>query len=273
MKPLPVGRIDVMELLRAKNPRLAERLPGAFARMLRLVAHESTLNRVIVRMESLSGCEFVDAVLHRLDIGVEVTGVENLPDSSRIVVCANHPTGGIDGLIMMSILCRRYGSVRVPANDLLMVLGGLGELLVPVDKHGSNAAHLRSYQAMYASDYPVLLFPAGRTARPLGGRLREFSWNKAFVKQARLSDRVIVPVFLSGRNSRRFYFLWRLRRALGIGANLEMFLLVDELLRRRGERRRVRIGPPQPAQVRPVGPEEDQRRAESLRREVSRWAL
>ena len=242
---MPVGHIDVMELLRSKNPRLAGRLPGVFARVLRWVAHESTLNRGIHRMASLSGCEFVDAVLDRLEIGVEVTGVENLPGSPRIVVCANHPTGGIDGLIIMSLLCRRYGSVRVPANDMLLVLGGLGELLVPVDKHGSNATHVRAYQAMYASEYPVLLFPAGRTARPVGDKLREFPWNKAFVKQARLSGRPIVPVQLSGRNSWRFYFLWRLRRALGIKANLEMFLLVDELLRRRGESRHVRIGPTQ----------------------------
>lgn len=220
-------------------------------------------------MASLSGCEFVDAVLDSLDICVEVTGVENLPDSPRIVVCANHPTGGIDGLIIMSLLCRRYGSVRVPANDLLLVLGGLGELLVPVDKHGSNAAHVRAYQAMYASEYPVLLFPAGRTARPLGGRLREFPWNKAFVKQARVSGRPIVPVRLSGRNSWRFYFLWRLRRALGIKAILEMFLLVDELLRQRGARRRMVIGAPQPAQLGLLGPKGDRRRAESLRREVS----
>lgn len=266
---MPVRHVDVMELLRAKNSRLARRFPGGLVGMLKRLSHESTLNRAIVRMAGLCGCEFVDAVLARLEITFEVTGMERLPDSPHFVACANHPTGGIDGLIMMSLLCRRYGSVRVPANDLLMVLGGLGELLVPVDKHGSNAANLRAYQQMYASGYPVLLFPAGRTARPLGGALREFPWNKAFVKQARLSGRKIVPVYLSGKNSRRFYFFWRLRRAFGIKANLEMFLLVDELLRRRGERRHVRIGAPQPAQVGLAGAVGDQRRAESLRREVS----
>lgn len=270
MKPLPVGPIDVMELLSNKNPRLAGRFPNLLIRILRLIAHEGTLNRVVMRTTGLSGCEFVDAVLKHLNIAVEVSGLEMLPDTPRIVVSANHPTGGIDGLIIMSLLCRRYGSVRVPANDLLMVLGGLTELLVPVDKHGSNAAHVRAYQEMYASEHPVLLFPAGRTARPMGGKLREFPWSKAFVKQARRSGRLLIPIRLSGENSWRFYFLWRLRRALSIKVNLEMFLLVDELLRRRGELRKVWIGPPQSAQMDAAGAAGDQLRANTLRREVSR---
>lgn len=258
-----------MALLRSKNPRLAARISPPVAWLLRSIVRESSLNRAVSETRECTGCAFVDAVLSRLEISVEVRNPERFPPSPRIVVCANHPTGGIDGLILMSILCKRYGSVRVPANDLLFVLPGLRELLVPVDKHGSNVAHLEAYREMYNSPHPVLIFPAGRTARPVGGVLREFPWNKAFMKQARLSGRLVVPVRLSGANSRRFYLLWRLRRALKIKANLEMFLLVDELLRRRGENRLVEIHSPCSPAEGTSGAAGDRRRAELLRREVS----
>ena len=107
MKPLPLGRIDIMELFRSKNPRLARRVPGFLLQALRAVMHEATLKRELPKIIGASGCEYVDALLARLEITMEVTGLENLPESPRIVVCANHPTGGIDGLLLMSLLCKR----------------------------------------------------------------------------------------------------------------------------------------------------------------------
>ena len=236
--------LDVETLFLAKNPRLARRLPKTAVRVLELVIHQRKLVRFVRSARRCSGCEFVDRALAFLAVRVESSADEHLPLDGRAVFCANHPTGGIDGLAMMHLLCRRYGTMRVPANDLLLALAPVHELLAAVDKYGSNRARAASYDTMYASDAPVLVFPAGRTARYRGGRLREFEWDKSFVKQARRHHRPIVPVHVSGRNSRRFYAIWRLRRALGIGTNLEMLLLVDELFRRRGQTVRVRFGTP-----------------------------
>lgn len=267
MEMAVASTIDVVALLRAKNPTLVARLPPIALTLLRLVARERTVRKVLAAVGGCRGCDFVHAALRALDISVTVNGADHLPASPRVALCANHPTGGIDGLVLLSVLCRTYGSARVPANDVLMALAGLRDLLVPVDKHGSNRQRFSAYQAMYRSPHPLLVFPAGRTSRPRARVLREYPWTTSFVTQARLSGRPLVPVHLDGANSRRFYLLWRIRRALGITVNLEMFLLADELMRQRGTHRTVTIGTP----VLPApesGRAADQRLAGTLRREA-----
>ena len=261
--------LDVHALFHAKNPRLARRIPPYVMRVLELIIHQRELRRFVGRTRHCSGCEFVDAALSELKIEIEYEGIDRLPASANIVICANHPTGGIDGLVLMQLLCRRYGGLRLPANDLLLSLPGLADMVTPVDKYGSNARRVSAFEDMYRAAAPVLVFPAGLTARFRGGLLREYPWNKAFIKHARRAGRVVVPVHVSGRNSRRFYAIWRLRRALGIRLNLEMLLLVDELARRRGERVRVAIGTPvELGEAR--GPQHDRVLAERLRRRVER---
>ena len=211
----------------------------------------------------------VDQALRFLNVSVTVTGRDNLPESPRFVLCANHPTGGIDGLVLMQLLVQRYGGVRVPANDVLTAVPGISDFIVPVDKHGSNAGRIHLYEEAFQSEYPILVFPAGQTARPAGRRLREYPWNKAFVKQARRSGRLIVPVHLSGRNSRHFYLIWQLRRVLRVRPNLEMLLLVDELKRLRGTTVVVTVGSPRRGPHH-ANPKDDHEYAARLRREVER---
>ncbi|HKK48711.1 MAG TPA: 1-acyl-sn-glycerol-3-phosphate acyltransferase, partial [Alkalispirochaeta sp.] len=232
MDAITAEDIDVATMLRTKNPGIAARLPMVAVRGLERVAHQRELRSFLREVDGCGGCEFVERALKWLGITVSVEGGENLPPSPRFVMCANHPTGGIDGLMLMQLLCRRYGSLRAPANDLLLGLTGLSELLIPINKHGSNRDRFAGLVEGYAAPWPILVFPAGRTARLRGGAvvdgaLREYPWNKAFVKLARRSNRTIIPVGVSGRNSAHFYGIWKLRRALGVNLNLEMLLLMD----------------------------------------------
>ena len=257
-------QIDVVQMLRSKNPSVAAGLPAVVLRGLERIAHQRELRAFLREVAGCGGCDFVELALKWLAITVEVEGREHLPPSPRFVVCANHPTGGIDGLVLMQLLCRRYGGLLVPANDLLMGLTGLSELLVPINKYGSNHERFAHLVAAYESSQPILVFPAGLTARVRGGKLREYPWNKAFLKLARRSNRAVVPVGLSGRNSPRFYAIWKVRRALGIQLNLEMFLLMDELIRQRGSTRKIVIAPP----MEPGSSRDDRRLAQQLRRTV-----
>ena len=182
----------------------------------------------------LSAADFCDHVLDTLDITVETRGEEHLLSAERPVVCCNHPTGGVEGLALISILTRVRGACRLPANDLLGLIPPLAPILIPV-RHGVPSRDTSTgFAAAFAGDTPILVFPAGVTARVRGGALREYPWRTTFVTRARTSGRDIVPVAASGRNSARFYAIHALRRVLGIGLNIEMMLLLDELLRQRG---------------------------------------
>ncbi|TVR67814.1 MAG: hypothetical protein EA427_12455 [Spirochaetaceae bacterium] len=294
--------IDVMQLLRERNPSLAARLPRGAGSILRLVAHEGKINRTLARAKRLEArpgdarpgdaryrnagyrhtrqrnareCDlervrlFCDHVLSDLGISLRTEQEEYLREATRPVVCANHPTGGVEGLALISTILRVRGTCRVPANDLLNLVSPLIPVILPVNRARPAGEHARALLEAFHGTDPILVFPAGVTARVEGGVLRERPWESAFVTRARRTGREIVPVRVSGRNSDRFYRIHRVRRALRIGFNLEMALLVDELFRRRGETVVLRFLPPRGVNARGTR-SDDRRQAAAIRREVER---
>lgn len=242
-----------MRVLQERNPSLAARLPWGAGSILRLIIHEGKINRTLTRARRLDAdpgdtrCgdageydpervrRFCDHILSTLGISLRMEHEENLRNVFRPVICANHPTGGVEGLALISTILRVHGTCRVPANDLLTLVNPLMPVILPVNRARPVGEHARAVLDAFRGRDPILVFPAGVTARVEGGVLRERPWESAFVTRARQTGREIVPVRVSGRNSNRFYLIHSVRRALGINFNLEMALLVDELLRRRGE--------------------------------------
>jgi putative hemolysin len=238
------GPIDVGVILADRNPSLHRRLKPLGVWLLRAAIHERKLNAAVAVLSGASPGEFADTVLRYLGVSVQTEGLEHLRAAYRPVVCANHPTGAVEGLALIAALWRSRGACRVPANDLLCLIAPLAPIIVPV-RHGSlSRASAREFVRAFAGDEPLLTFPAGVTARERGGRLREYPWRASFVKRARATGRDLLPAAVSGRNSPTFYTIHRLRRLFGVSLNIEMALLVDEMLRRRGDTVVVRFLPP-----------------------------
>jgi putative hemolysin len=258
--------IDILRLLRERSPALARRLPPGAAFLLRTVAHQQLINDIIKASQGLSPGAFCDHILRRLEISVAVENEEHLRDALRPVVCSNHPTGGVEGLALISTLLRVRGACRVPANDLLCLVSPLAPVLVPVNRGNPTRDGMNAFLRAFGGDDPILVFPAGVTARMRGGILREYPWESAFLTHARRTGRDILPVWVSGMNSSHFYLIHRLRRVLGLSVNLEMALLVDELLRRKGETVVLRFLPGRAAWG--AGQAEDRRQCEAIQKEV-----
>ena len=99
---------------------------------------------------------------------------------------------------------------------------------------------------MFESDSQVIIFPAGLCARKFKGKVTEMPWKKMFVTQSRKHERDIVPVHISGYNSRRFFFFCWLSKILKLKFNLGMLFLVDELFNKKGQEFIITIGKPIP---------------------------
>jgi hypothetical protein len=76
------------------------------------------------------------------------------------------------------------------------------------------------------------------------GIIQDFEWKKTFMTYGRSLNRPIVPIFISGQLSPFFYRLFKLRKWLGIKANLEMFYLADEMLKQKNKTIRYTVGEP-----------------------------
>ena len=236
--------IDLNRVIADRNAALLRLIPRAILRYLRRIVHQEELNEGLFGLREARDLDFISGALDVLGVTATINGDERFPRNGRIIVVSNHPLGGLDGMVLINTIGRRYGQVLVPANDLLLNLPNIRKLLVPVNKHGSNRGNLSLIEECFAGGAPILHFPAGLCSRRRGGRVRDLGWQKSFIVRARRHDRAIIPVHFSGENSRFFYRLANLRRWSGIKANLEMVYLVDEMFKQRGAALSATIGRP-----------------------------
>ncbi len=237
--------IDLENVIAKKSPRLLKLLPRFLLRYLKRIIHEDEINRVLATYGHKKDVEFIDHVLELLNVTYQIEGMENLPEGERFLFASNHPLGGLDGMILMNALGKKFPTIKFPVNDLLLNLPQFDRVFIPINKHGAQSMeNARKLEEAYASDAQILYFPAGLCSRKQGKKIIDLEWKKNFITKAVRHKRHIVPVFFSGRNSNFFYNLARLRSMLGIKVNFEMLYLVDEMFKQKGQKLAVRIGTP-----------------------------
>ncbi len=239
--------IDVRELIRAKNPRMLRLMPGFIIRYLKRILHQEEVNFLLYNNREKHGLSFVEAMLDTFGAKIAVHGIEKLEGQNRFLLAANHPLGGLDGLALMHTVGKTHPNIVFPVNDFLMYLPNLSELFVPINKvGGQSSAGIRALESAFESGNNILFFPAGLASRKIKGKIIDLEWKKTFVVKARQHKRNVIPVFVSGSNSKRFYRLANWRKRLGIKANIEMLYLSDETFKQKGRVIEIYFGDPIP---------------------------
>lgn len=227
-------RIDIRNVIKGKNPKLARLIPGFIIRYLKRIIHEDELNDFMSRYGDLNNIDLVKAGLKYLGINYQVHNKHNIHVEGRFVFVSNHPLGGLDGLVFMTELSNYFDDIKFPVNDILMSIGNMSGIFLPINKHGSQAREsAKEIEDAYASDNQILYFPAGLCSRKKHGEIKDLRWQKNFLVKAIKHKRDIVPVYFSGRNSTWFYNLSNFRKAIGIKFNIEMLYLPDEMFQQK----------------------------------------
>jgi 1-acyl-sn-glycerol-3-phosphate acyltransferase len=260
---IPERLIDLEAVFASKNPRLLKFIPKFVLSYLKRIIHQEEVNGYIYRNRDKVGVPFVDAILK--EFGVKVTLIDKrsfpqaehavpesesqvIPAHGRFIVASNHPLGGLDGMALMLALGSMRSDIVFPVNDLLMNVPGLRPLFIPINKHGRNTENAKLIDDTFASEKMILYFPAGLVSRKqrINGKyiIRDLEWKSTFIKKARKYQRDVIPVFVEGRNSDWFYNLAMWRKRLGIGANIEMLYLVDEMSKQFNKTITLMVGDP-----------------------------
>lgn len=183
--------------------------------------------------------DFAASLLSGLEITWEITGGKSadIPARGPLVVVANHPTGGAEGLIAMSLLNRRRGDMRVFSNRLLDHVPELALRQFNVgdagDARRAMVAAVRHLQAGGA----VLMFPAGTVAHWQRRRgYAEAPWHPSAARLALLTGAAVQPLAFRGRTT------WRWKLLSAVSRHARTGLLPRELLAQRGQTIRVDIG-------------------------------
>jgi putative hemolysin len=237
--------IDIKQVIKDKNPGLLKWMPGILLKYIKRIAHEDEVNAIMAKNADLVGLDFVDALIEDFGVKVELKGKENIPQDRTVIFAANHPLGGLDGIAFMHALGAHRKDIKFLVNDILSNIKNFDTLFVPINKHGSHGRKGTSViDDTYAHAGAVLVFPAGLVSRKQKGGVKDLAWKKSFVTKARKYKKDVIPVYIEGSNSNFFYNLARVRKTLGIKANIEMFYLADEMFAQKGKKVTIHVGKP-----------------------------
>ena len=169
---------------------------------------------------------------------------EHIPDKGPLVIVANHPFGGVEGLILGALLLRVRPDVMLLGNYLLQEIIGIRDYILPVNPFGNkrdtakNARGLRHCLRWLKKQGSLIAFPAGEVAswHPRRGGVADPVWHPQIATLIRLSRATVVPVYFPGRNSVLFMMLGLLH------PRLRTALLPRELINKAGKNIAVHIG-------------------------------
>ena len=238
--------VDIEKIL---GPKLRKKLPRFAINFLKRRLHQDQVNEAIMGANPYHGAGFFDEALKYLNITYRTRGEEKLDKDKKYIFVCNHPLGGPEALIIGSVFHRLYGEgFQVPVTPIMANLKPLAEFFTPVNNLSSKQSRDLGERIakMFNSDQQVVVFPAGLCARKIKGKITEMPWKKMFVTQARRYERDVVPVHMSGHNSKWYFFLCKLSKFLRLKINIGMLYLVDELFKQRGNEFVITFGEPIP---------------------------
>ena len=107
-----------------------------------------------------------------IDRGLRIDHIKEaarcIPEKGALLVTANHPTGILDGAVLLCALLSRRNDVSVVANDLLSKIPVLGECVIPIKKidlHDAGGYRaLLGIRRAWKRNECVVVFPAGTVA-------------------------------------------------------------------------------------------------------------
>jgi putative hemolysin len=239
--------INIREVFAAKSPHLAKFIPGFIYNYLTRIVHIDFINDFLQRNGHLKGIAFINQVVDEFNVQEHIHGIENIPKTGRFIFASNHPLGGFDGMLLAKNVAKVLSPPMFLSNDILMNIPNLNAMFVPVNKHGGHSREAaRLLDETYRSDKTIVIFPSGLASRKIKGKIVDLEWKKHFITKAAQHKRDVIPVFVSGRNTNRFYRLANIRKFLKIKWNLEMFFLPDETMRHRNSDIHIYFGKPMP---------------------------
>jgi len=237
--------IDPKEV--AKAIKLDNKLGGDL--LVRFLMQLTNLNKVNALYASYSedqALAFIDHALQALNVTFDINEADlaKIPKQGSFITVSNHPLGGIDGLILMSILLKVRPDFKVMGNFLLNKIVPVQPLIIPVNPFeqfkdsASSLAGLKACLTHLSTTSALGIFPAGEvsTFQNDAKVIIDKPWSPTIAKLVTKSQVPVIPIYFEGENSVLFHLLGQIHPLLRTAR------LPTELFNKKGKPVKIRIG-------------------------------
>jgi putative hemolysin len=222
------------------------KMPGLAALLMELMKI-NRVNELFDQAQPKQGPEFAGAILKGCGIDIEFDEKElkNLPATGSFIAIANHPYGGIEGMVLLKILCMVRPDAKLMANFILKKIPNLADYFVAVNpfeniEHSSSISGLKTTLELLANGTPIGIFPAGEvsTYKLDQKQVTDRMWHPVVGRIIAKAKVPVVPIYFHGNNGLLFNLLSL------IHPTLRTAKLPSELFNKQGHTIKLRIGKP-----------------------------
>lgn len=218
-----------------------------FAKFLMYILRFNKLNKVYSQIAEKQGIEFIDELIKTLEFDIEFdeNQLKKIPNEGPLIIVANHPLGGFDGLLLIKYLSQVRSDVKVLANFLLKKIQPVSDYFLaenPFDYDEgdkTNFAGLKEAVSHLKNNGVLCLFPAiDVSTKDSFETVPDTVWQFPVVKFIKKAQAPVMPVLFQGTNSRLLHLVAK------IHPSLKHARLPSEILSKRHKNIKLRIGSP-----------------------------
>ncbi|EHI48844.1 putative hemolysin [SAR116 cluster alpha proteobacterium HIMB100] len=202
---------------------------------LRLLIKQTQINRFLHENAHLKGADFIEQVFAEINVSYTIMNndLRNIPEKGAVIIVANHPLGGLDGLGLLHLVSTVRPDVKIVSNQLLTQISPLSDLFLAVDNltGETRKQDIKRIEQALIEEQAVIFFPSGEVSRATSGGIKDRQWNSGFLRFAERCQVPVVPVCIQARNSAAFYLIARLSQTLS------MLCLPREMIKFSGQMR------------------------------------
>ena len=217
------------------------------ARALYGICGMGEINRLFDGAADYQGREFADHLLENMNVTFDLNPeqLKNIPETGGFIVVSNHPFGGIEGVMLYSLISKVRPDIKLMANFILSHIPNLKEAFFAVNPFSNNPEWKSSVNGIkgaidhVAKGHGLGVFPAGEVSRYHGHDFPEdLPWSNSVARIIKQANVPVIPVYWEGRNSKLFYAVDKIHPMLGTAR------LMRELANKHDHCIPVRIGKP-----------------------------
>jgi putative hemolysin len=193
---------------------------------------------------------FAQKALRAMDVRLRLASGGNVvvPPAGPLLIVANHPFGGIEGVLLLAFLETVRPDLKVMANYLLGCIPELRDRFIFVDPFGtahathSNVRPIKQSLAWLRQGGALGVFPAGEVSSVdlRSGKVRDPAWSPTIAALARRTEATVLPIFFAGHNGPIFHL------AGLIHPRLRTLMLPQQLSNKAGRELTIHVGQPIP---------------------------